>query len=65
MKRIIITRREYATYSVILDLSDELAESLINNPDSHERDLERMCKATDGNWQDAEDPEFEVEEYAK
>jgi hypothetical protein len=62
-KTITITRRELTTYSVTLDLSEEFADKLLNDPDSHQRDLERMCKATDSNWLDAEDPEFEVEEY--
>lgn len=65
MRKILITRREYVTYSVILDLSDELANSLLENPKSYTKDLDRMCKGTDDNWQDSEDAEFEVEEYTE
>ncbi len=63
MKTLIITRRELVTYSKTIDLSDELAEKLLNDPDSHQKDLERICKPTDDNWLDSETPEFEVEEY--
>lgn len=63
MKKITIIRRELTTYAVILDLSDEFAEKLLDDPDSYKKDLERMCRPNDENWQDAEEPEFEVEEY--
>lgn len=63
MKTLMITRRELVTYSKIVDLSDEFAEKLLNDPDSYQRDLHRMCKPNDENWLDSETPEFEVEEY--
>lgn len=61
-KTLTITRRELVTYSVTLDLSEELADKILIDPDSYQRDLERMCKPTDENWLDSETPEFEVEE---
>lgn len=63
MKTLMITRRELVTYSKIIDLSDELAEKLLNDPDSHEVELDRICRPTDENWLDSDDAEFEVEEY--
>lgn len=65
MKRILITRRELVTYSRIIALSDELADSILKNPKSHTKDFDRMCQGIDDNWQDSEAPEFEVEEYTE
>ena len=46
----LITRRELVTYSKIIDLSDELAEKLLNDPDSHEVELDRICRPTRTKW---------------
>lgn len=62
-KTLTITRRELITYSATLDLSEELADKILIDPHSYQRDLERMCKPTDENWFDSETPEFEVKEY--
>lgn len=58
MKRIIIERKEMTTYSVVLDVSDDEAENLLSGNNTEM--LENLCRASEANWQDAEDPEFEV-----
>ena len=69
MTQISITRKEFTTYSTIVEVSDAMAESLLKYPSTRgefeERDkaLERLCPASKENWQDADDAEYEVEEY--
>jgi hypothetical protein len=58
MKTMVITRKELTTYSTVVNLPDEEADALMGNPYR----LADLCPATDSNWVDAEDAEYEVEE---
>lgn len=58
--KILITRKELTTYAAIVEVDDEEGRQLIDNP-SNDR-LEQLCPGTSQNWQDADDPQFEVEE---
>lgn len=58
MKTIIIERKELTTYSVVLEIEDDEAYW-----EWDEQKVTRLCKASNGNWQDAEKPEFEVYEF--
>lgn len=65
MKQIVINRFELTKYSVIVDLSDEEANKLLQDPDANFNRLSGLCRATDSNWVEAEHPEFEVEEHVE
>ncbi len=62
MPSIVIYRKELTTYSVIVDVSQEKADQLLNEPKKHRDELDQLCRATNGNWMDADDAEFEVKE---
>ena len=49
------------TYSMVLDLPDDHADRLLDFPELHQDEIDRLCPAESDNWQDADDAEFEVE----
>lgn len=63
--KVIITRKELTTYSAIVDLPEDEAHKLMMAPEDYEGRLSTLCRATNDNWQDAEDAEFEVTEHTE
>lgn len=61
-KRLVITRQEMTTYSVVVELPEEEARGLLEQPVLHTRRLEKLCRPTEENWVDAGDADFTVEE---
>jgi hypothetical protein len=60
--KITIKRTELVTYCTTVEVADEEAQKLLDSPTEHERRLSELCPATDDNWMDAGDAEYETEE---